>query len=78
MDQGGGAQRTARKDVARLERAIEKIDSRESKLHQDMVAAATDHGRVRELYEESGATAAHISIAHTTEHAIAQVILEKN
>jgi holo-[acyl-carrier protein] synthase len=35
------------------------------------------HGRARELYEESGATAAHISIAHTTEHAIAQVILEK-
>jgi len=36
------------------------------------------HGRARELYEESGATAAHISIAHTTEHAIAEVILEKN
>ena len=36
------------------------------------------YGRARELYEESGATAAHISIAHTTEHAIAQVILEKN
>ena len=35
------------------------------------------HGRARELYLESGATAAHISIAHTTEHAIAQVILEK-
>jgi holo-[acyl-carrier protein] synthase len=35
------------------------------------------HGRARELYEQSGATAAHISIAHTTEHAIAQVILEK-
>jgi holo-[acyl-carrier protein] synthase len=35
------------------------------------------HGRARELYEESGATAAHLSIAHTTEHAIAQVVLEK-
>ena len=35
------------------------------------------HGRALELYEQSGATAAHISIAHTTEHAIAQVILEK-
>lgn len=34
------------------------------------------HGRVRELYEQSGATAAHLSISHTTEHAIAQVILE--
>src|SRR5712671_2735007 len=37
----------------------------------------TFHGRARELYEQTGATAAHISIAHTTEHAIAQVILEK-
>ena len=35
------------------------------------------HGRARELYEQSGATAAHISIAHTTEHAVAQVVLEK-
>ena len=37
----------------------------------------TFHGRARELYEASGATAAHISIAHTTEHAIAEVILER-
>ena len=35
------------------------------------------HGRARELYEQTGATSAHISIAHTTEHAIAEVILEK-
>jgi len=35
------------------------------------------HGRARKLYEQSGATAAHLSIAHTTEHAIAEVILEK-
>ncbi len=35
------------------------------------------HGRARELFAQTGATAAHISIAHTTEHAIAQVILEK-
>lgn len=35
------------------------------------------HGRVRELYEQSGARAAHLSISHTTEHAIAQVVLEK-
>src|SRR2546421_2153759 len=34
------------------------------------------HGRVRELYEESRARAAHLSISHTTEHAIAQVLLE--
>lgn len=34
------------------------------------------YGRVRELYEQSGATTAHLSISHTTEHAIAQVIVE--
>lgn len=36
------------------------------------------HGRARELFEQSGATKAHLSIAHTTEHAIAEVVLEKN
>ena len=35
------------------------------------------YGRALELYELTGATSAHISIAHTTEHAIAEVILEK-
>ncbi len=35
------------------------------------------HGRVREIYEQSGATAAHLSMSHTTEKAIAQVILER-
>ena len=35
------------------------------------------HGRVRELYEESGATAAHLSMSHTSEHAIAEVVLER-
>jgi holo-[acyl-carrier protein] synthase len=37
----------------------------------------TFHGRARELYEASGATRAHLSIAHTSVHAIAEVILEK-
>src|SRR2546425_3866250 len=36
------------------------------------------YGRARELYDQTGATAAHLSIAHTTEHAIAEVVLEKN
>jgi holo-[acyl-carrier protein] synthase len=35
------------------------------------------HGQVQELFEKSGATAAHLSISHTSEHAIAQVVLEK-
>ena len=51
---------------------------------QDIEVASRDsgapilifHGRVLELYEESGARAAHLSISHTTEHAIAQVVLE--
>lgn len=35
------------------------------------------HGRVLDLFRECGATTAHLSISHTTEHAIAQVILER-
>ncbi len=35
------------------------------------------HGLVKGLFENSGATLAHLSMSHTTEHAIAQVILEK-
>jgi holo-[acyl-carrier protein] synthase len=35
------------------------------------------HGRVRELFENSGATVAHLSLSHTSEHAIAEVVLEK-
>jgi holo-[acyl-carrier protein] synthase len=52
---------------------------------QDIEVASRDsgapilifRGRVLELYEQSGARAAHLSISHTTEHAIAQVILER-
>jgi holo-[acyl-carrier protein] synthase len=35
------------------------------------------YGPVHLLFEKSGATAAHLSISHTTQHAIAQVVLEK-
>ena len=35
------------------------------------------HGPVLELFNNSGATATHLSLSHTTEHAIAQVVLEK-
>ena len=34
-------------------------------------------GPVLELFNNSGAAAAHLSLSHTTEHAIAQVILER-
>ena len=51
---------------------------------QDIEVASRDsgapillfHGVVRTLYEQSGAQAAHLSISHTSEHAVAQVILE--
>ncbi|HEV2885106.1 MAG TPA: holo-ACP synthase [Pyrinomonadaceae bacterium] len=36
----------------------------------------TFHGEAQKIFEASSATAAHISIAHTTEHAVAEVILE--
>ena len=36
------------------------------------------HGPVKELFEKSGATSAHLSLSHTGEHAIAQVVLERN
>jgi holo-[acyl-carrier protein] synthase len=35
------------------------------------------HREVQALFEKSGATAAHLSLSHTSEHAIAQVVLEK-
>ena len=34
------------------------------------------HGPVKALFNSSGATVAHLSLSHTTEHAIAQVVLE--
>jgi holo-[acyl-carrier protein] synthase len=36
------------------------------------------HGQVEKLFEKSGATAVHLSMSHTTEHAIAQVVLERS
>ncbi|CAA9486097.1 MAG: hypothetical protein AVDCRST_MAG13-1458, partial [uncultured Solirubrobacteraceae bacterium] len=54
----GGALRAARKEVARLERALEKLEDRQAGLHEAMAASATDHGRLRELDAELGALAA--------------------
>jgi len=34
------------------------------------------YGPVLELFKKSGANTAHLSMSHTTEHAIAQVVLE--
>ncbi|HET6890987.1 MAG TPA: holo-ACP synthase [Pyrinomonadaceae bacterium] len=35
------------------------------------------HGKVLELIQDSGATSVHVSMSHTTEHAIAEVVLER-
>ena len=43
------ATRTARKELARLERTMEKLRDREVRLHADLAAAATDHERVLAL-----------------------------
>ena len=34
-------------------------------------------GQVLQVFEKFGATATHLSISHTSEHAIAQVVLER-
>ncbi|MGK2937111.1 MAG: ABC-F family ATP-binding cassette domain-containing protein [Solirubrobacteraceae bacterium] len=42
----------ARKEVQRLERALEKLDAREAELHEQMATAATDHARLRALQDD--------------------------
>ena len=54
----GAVLRAARKEVGRLERALEKLAEREQALHDDMAASATDHARLRELQAELDAVAA--------------------
>jgi ATP-binding cassette subfamily F protein uup len=54
----GGALRAARKEVARVERALEKLEGRQAGLHEAMAASATDHGRLRELNAELAALTA--------------------
>jgi len=48
----GAVVRAARKEVARLERAMEKLGARETALEAEMVAAATDHVRLGHLQAE--------------------------
>ena len=48
----GAVLRAARKEVARLERALEKSSAREAQLHDDMATAVTDHNRLGELDAE--------------------------
>jgi ATP-binding cassette subfamily F protein uup len=48
----GAVQRAARKEVQRIERALEKLRARRHALHAEMVTSATDHVRLHELQAE--------------------------
>jgi ATP-binding cassette subfamily F protein uup len=54
----GGRRRETQKEVARLERALEKSTAREAELHDEMAANATDHARLRSLQAELAALVA--------------------
>ncbi len=54
----GGAARAARKELQRLERAVQRLTTRESELHEAMAASATDHERLRALQLELAGHAA--------------------
>jgi ATP-binding cassette subfamily F protein uup len=45
----GAVLRAARKEIARLERALDRSAEREAELHEEMAASATDHVRLRDL-----------------------------
>jgi ATP-binding cassette subfamily F protein uup len=48
----GAVLRAARKELARVERELDRLAAREAQLHEQMAAAATDHARLRELNAE--------------------------
>ncbi len=49
---GGGDTRAAKKELARIERTISKLEQREAQLHELLAAHATDYVRVGELDEQ--------------------------
>ncbi|HEV2059626.1 MAG TPA: hypothetical protein VGR11_09730, partial [Solirubrobacteraceae bacterium] len=55
---GRSAARAARKEIQRLEKALERAGAREAELHQAMASSATDHTRLRELQPELAAQVA--------------------
>jgi ATP-binding cassette subfamily F protein uup len=48
----GAVVRAARKEVQRLERALDRVGVRETALHEEMAASATDHARLGALNAE--------------------------
>jgi ABC transport system ATP-binding/permease protein len=63
---GGGAARTARKEVQRLERALERSAEQARALGDQMAASATDHDRLGELQAELDALLAERELLETT------------
>ncbi|UGS37731.1 ABC-F family ATP-binding cassette domain-containing protein [Capillimicrobium parvum] len=55
---GGGALRTARKELARLERDLDRATAHEADLQEAMAGAATDHERLRALQAQLAAAVA--------------------
>jgi ATP-binding cassette subfamily F protein uup len=49
---GSAAERTAKKELQRLERQIEKLSEREEKLHAELAANATDYAKLTELGDQ--------------------------
>jgi chromosome segregation ATPase len=68
---GAADQRAAKKELARLERQIAKLDQREAQLHEQMATHATDYEKVSTLdaelrgvlAERSGAEEAWLELA---------------
>jgi ATP-binding cassette subfamily F protein uup len=54
----GGALRAARKELARLERDLDRVTARETEVQEAMAAAATDHARLRQLQAQLAAAVA--------------------
>jgi ATPase subunit of ABC transporter with duplicated ATPase domains len=50
--QSAGEARMAKKELARLERLIAKLEQREEKLHTQLAESATDYEKVLELQQE--------------------------
>jgi len=45
--------------------------------HEDGLPSLLFRGEAEEIFRRSGATRAHLSLSHTSEHAVAQVIFER-
>ncbi|HYF24842.1 MAG TPA: ATP-binding cassette domain-containing protein, partial [Baekduia sp.] len=54
----GAAVHAARKEAQRIERALDRLAERETRLHDEMAAVATDHERLRELQGQLAALTA--------------------